>query len=408
MRASLGFLLFCTAGASMLLVFFYSQNLTGSWHPSIHCFQEINSASKLMKDFLHFRNHEDKQRQQRKKEVVKTEEKPKMFRDGQKAKEILSNESDSARNEEQKTNESLPIRKNLIILSPGRGGSTLLGSLFNKNQDVMYFFEPLYFPAVKWFKIGSASQEQLKNYKTYCIPLIDSLFQCDFSNSSEKILSALASRFSRRNSMALSKLRKISNTLLGESCNSHNHTVIKILTSRVPDKTIETLKELFQKKNRYDVKMIHLVRDPRAVVYSRVQLKWVKGHLHPQFSKYVNSRCDSILQNLRLGLVSPPPWLKDRFKVIRYEDLALNTANIAKELYRFAGFDWSASVDEWISTLAKNTKKGGPYSLYKNASISIGHWKNAPEPFIRAVENNCGDLMNFLGYEKWRKQDVEN
>ena len=86
----------------------------------------------------------------------------------------------------------------------------------------------------------------------------------------------------------------------------------------------------------------------------------------------------------------------------------LNTANIAKELYRFTGFDWSASVDEWISTLAKNTKKGDAYSLHKNASISIGHWRNAPEPFIRAVETNCGDLMNFLGYEEWRRENVQN
>ena len=247
----LRFLLFCTAGASLLLVFFYSQNLTESWQPSIHFFQEINSTTE--------------------------------------------------RNEKQKTNESLPVRKNLIILSPARGGSTLLGSLFNKNQEVMYFFEPIYFPAVKWFKIGFATEEQLKNYKTCFIPLINSLFQCDFSNSSKNILSALASRFSRPKRVALSKLRKISNTLLGESCNSHNHTVIKILISRVPDKTIETLKELFQQKNRYDVKMIHLVRDPRAVVYARVQLKMAKNHLHPQFSKYVNSTCDRLSQSRSLA-----------------------------------------------------------------------------------------------------------
>ena len=410
MRISLRLLLFCTAGASLLLVFFYIQNLLGSLQPPIHSIQEIYSASKLTKEFLHFRHHEDNQLQQWNGEVLKTEEKPKIFENGLKAtqSDILSKESNSERNDKQKTNEPLPIRKNLIILSPGRAGSSFLGSLFDSNQEVMYFFEPLYFPAVKWFKSRFATEEQQKNYKTYCNLLIDSLFQCDFSNSNESILWALDSRFSRGKSKALSKLPKISNTLLGESCNSHNHTVIKILTDRVPHQTIETLKEIFQHNNRYDVKMIHLVRDPRAVVYSMVQLKWIKHHSDPMFSEDVHNVCDPVLQNLRLGLVSPPPWLKDRFKVIRYEDLALNTLNVTQELYKFAGFDWSESVNEWISTLAKNTQKGGVYSLRKNASISIVRWINAPEPFIKAVENTCGDLMDFLGYEKWRRQDVEN
>ena len=363
-----------------------------------------------METYLTLFNEDETERHQRVREALQ-KGKTSMASDNENELEFgskLQDPSWSNRNEREERNQEKQItakRKNLIILSPGRGGSSFLGSLFDKNQDVMYFFEPLYFPAKNWYKTRVVTEEKKKNYKTYCIQLIDSLFQCDFSNIN---ISTIAGRFHRRKSLALSKLTNISNTPLGESCNSYNHTVIKILTSRVPYKTIETLKELFQQKNRYDVKMIHLVRDPRAVVYSMVQLKWIKNHLHPSFNKYVNSTCDSILQNLRLGLVSPPAWLKDRFKVIRYEDLALNTANIAKEMYRFAGFDWSASVDEWISTLAKNTKKGGPYSLYKNASISIGHWRNASEPFIRDVENNCGYLMNFLGYEKWRKQDVQN
>jgi len=51
----------------------------------------------------------------------------------------------------------------------------------------------------------------------------------------------------------------------------YKHTVIKILTARVPDKTIQSFRELFQQQNEYDVKVIHLVRDPRAVIYSRMK-----------------------------------------------------------------------------------------------------------------------------------------
>ena len=34
-------------------------------------------------------------------------------------------------------------RKNLIVLSTGRSGSSLLGSLFDNNPHVMYWFEPV-------------------------------------------------------------------------------------------------------------------------------------------------------------------------------------------------------------------------------------------------------------------------
>ena len=408
MRTSLMFLLFCTAGASLLLVFFYSQNLTGSWQPPIHFFQEIDSASKLMTKFLHFRNNEDQQRQKRKKEALKTEEKPKMFGNGQKAKDTLSKESDNERNGKQKTNEPLPMRKNLIILSPARGGSTFLGSFFNNNPQVMYCYEPLY-PVQKMFNVHPSHQEP-KKYKETSIKVIDGFFQCDFSNVTKAFFPAFTrSEFHRKQSKTLTKkyLPQFSNAPLSESCNSYNHTVVKILSSRLPNKTMQTLEELFQQKNGYDVRLVHLVRDPRAIIYSTVKLGWVtNGFQSPWFSGYAHTVCDRILKNVRLGLLSPPPWLKNRFKVIRYEDLALHTLNVTQELYKFAGFDWSASVDEWISTLGTNAKMGGPYSLYRNASISIGRWKNAPEPFIRAVENNCGDLMNFIGYEKWRKPDV--
>jgi len=250
--------------------------------------------------------------------------------------------------------------------------------------------------------------KESEKYKDTSIKLIDSFFQCDFSNISDSTLAAFSSDFYRSRGKALSReySPRISNTLLSKACNNYNHTVLKILSDRLPNGIIKTFKELFQKQNRYEIKLLHLVCDPRAVVFSRVKLLgWMRDHLHPSFHEEVQKICDPILQNIRLGLLSPPPWLKNRFKVIRYEDLALNTLNVAQELYRFAGFDWSASVHEFISALKKHTKQGGVYSVYRNASVAVSRWKTASEPFITAVENICGDLMDFLGYEKWKKQD---
>lgn len=309
-------------------------------------------------------------------------------------------------------------RKNLIILSPGRGGSSFLGAMFNSNPQIMFWFEPLRIVTEKLYKAGVIMQgNELINFRETCVNLIDSFFKCDFSNISNTTLSEYSEHIFRRRSKALTSgclcpsktlgCLPFSDLLLKKACNSYKHTVIKVLTSRVPNKTIQSFRELFQQQNGYDVKLILLVRDPRAVIYSRIKsVKWIKGsYRDSNFRVYVHGLCDPIEHNIRLGLLYPPPWLKDRFKVVRYEDLAVNTVSLAQELYRFAGFDWSKSVDKWISAHdrppSNSTAEITGYSLHRNASDVIDKWKNAPGDLIRVVEDVCSDLMNMLGYDRW-------
>ena len=425
MRASFIFVVLVTV-VSLFVVFFYKQAPSMPWAPATYLIHRKNSNSILMEEFVSLPEDEG-QRQQKAREVLQTEKTQNTYKNvqllesGIKLKDLLSLENTDSktqsggrgeREERSQLQQMFAARKNLIILSPGRGGSTFLGSLFDCNPHVIYCYEPLYAVVQKMFKVNLVrGDKEPKNYKETSIKLIDSFLDCDFSDFSNATFSAFSRRdLHRGKSKALSKkyLPKISKTSLSKVCNAYNYTVIKILSSRVPSKTIQTFKELFQKQNRYDVKMVHLVRDPRAVVFSRIKLKWMKDHLSPGFHKNVQRICDPILQNVRLGLLYPPPWLKNRFRVIRYEDLTLNTLNTTRELYSFAGFDWSGSVDEWIKTLTKNTKQSGAYSVFRNASAAIDGWRNAPEPLVRAVENICGDLMDFLGYEKLRKQDIDN
>ena len=157
---------------------------------------------------------------------------------------------------------------------------------------------------------------------------------------------------------------------LSNAFKSYEHTVIKILSHRVPNTTKLTLEKLFQEQNQYDAKLAHLVRDPRGVVYSRVKLRWMKKNFNrPKFRKSVQNVFDPILQNIRLGLFSCPSWLRDRFKVVRYEDIVANMVNVTRDLYKFAGLGWSSNVVKWRSTLDNNSKHGRAYSVLRNAAI---------------------------------------
>ena len=309
-------------------------------------------------------------------------------------------------------------RKNLIILSPGRGGSSFLGAMFDSSPQVMFWFEPLRIVTQKLYEAGVILKgHELINFREMCVNLIDSFFKCDFSNIPNTTLSEYSRHIFRRRSEALtsgylcpnrsSGCLTFSDSLLKKACNSYKHTVIKILNSRVPNKTIQSFRKLFQQKNAYDVRLIHLVRDPRAVIYSRIySVNWMKiSYRDSKFRSYVQRLCDPIEQNIRMGLLYPPPWLKGRFKVVRYEDLVVSTVSIVQELYRFAGFDWSTSVDKWISVHDRppnnSTAERNAYSLYRNASHVTDKWKNAPKDLLRVVEDTCNDLMSLLGYERW-------
>ena len=368
-------ILLCTILSSA--VFFFVSGFFSSRKCSFKCMDQ----NKILRDIG--------EKLQQTGESLETEKTPKATENGQ----IIQVDSTG------KPQQAFAKRKNLILLSTGRGGSSFLGSLFYNNPRVMYWFEPL-----RTIERLVFDEKVPIKYEETCIEVLDKFYQCNFSSISDTILSAFFTKLIRKDGNTISNehFPQFSKTLISKACNNYSHTVTKILNERVPYKTIEALKDIFQQQNQYDVKLVHLVRDPRAVIYSRVKLKWMGDHLDPSFRENVQSSiCDPVLQNVRLGLFSPPLWLKNRFKVVRYEDLVANTANLTRELYSFAGFDWSASIDKWISILANNSEHSADaFSLYRNPSVAMNEWRNAPEPFIRAVEDVCSDLMDLLGYKK--------
>ncbi|XP_022802891.1 carbohydrate sulfotransferase 3-like [Stylophora pistillata] len=322
-----------------------------------------------------------------------------------------------------KTLEKRSPRSNLIILSPGRGGSSFLGGVFDANPDNMYWFEPLHTLSRGIYELHLFKDKERRiQYSKTSIDLINSFLDCNFTQIPKDIISALSKSIFRSRSTSLSsehlcrtknktkKCLPYSVKLLGEVCNSTKHTVLKILTSRLPRYTLESFQGIFQKQ-KYKVKAIHLVRDPRAVIYSMVNsVQWINisSFLNQRFRDVVQGVCNPIEKNIKFGLFSPPSWLKNRFRVIRYEDFIVNTTIMARDLYKFAEFDWSVSVDEWIAThrtKPRSNNETDPYSLYREASLVINKWKKASPSLITVVEEVCGNLMDMLGYKRVIKSE---
>lgn len=174
---------------------------------------------------------------------------------------------------------------------------------------------------------------------------------------------------------------------------------------------LDTLQLLVQDP-RLDVRVIQLVRDPRAILASRMvafssQYKtwkaWAQGGLVPEDDeevKRLKGNCENVRISVEMGL-SQPDWLKSRYMLVRYEDIARNPMEKAEEMYRFAGIPFSSQAREWILRNTQTTEEAsGIYSTQKNSSQQAEKWRySIPFTLAQVVQKVCGPTMKLFGYK---------
>ena len=183
----------------------------------------------------------------------------------------------------------LPLQtRGVVLLTYYRSGSSFVGELFNQHPDVFYHFEPL-FPYS-----GDCSDEPA--YKSEKVNLIEGILKCDMPNW-RVLFQKMATRPMQNNdntclqtgacfrhksrdlcstnmcpwgvSKSLSqtaclKCGPLNLERMDNSCRLKKVTAIK--TIRICDLT--WLDELLH-SDSFDLKVVHLIRDPRAIARSR-------------------------------------------------------------------------------------------------------------------------------------------
>ncbi|KAL5260041.1 hypothetical protein ACHWQZ_G010228 [Mnemiopsis leidyi] len=168
-------------------------------------------------------------------------------------------------------------------------------------------------------------------------------------------------------------------------------------------------------------KVIHLVRDPRAVMTSRMSVfhelydgnKLLGAHIKDKAGQagfnesYMTTAadwmCSHHLENYKLGM-NPPPWLKGRYKMVRYEDLAEFPQVWARELLHFIGVSYTAKYKEYVYNTThvkdRGKKDGGYYGVERQSIEMLDKWKQKLiEPHWRTIEKVCADMMKAFNYK---------
>ncbi|XP_016079482.1 PREDICTED: carbohydrate sulfotransferase 3 [Miniopterus natalensis] len=318
----------------------------------------------------------------------------------------------------------------VLLMATTRTGSSFVGEFFNQQGNIFYLFEPLWHIERKvTFEPGGANAAgSALVYRD----VLKQLFLCDLYVL-EHFISPLPEdhlthfMFRRGSSRSLCEdpvctpfVKKVFEkyhcknrrcgplnvTLAAEACRRKEHMAVKAVRIR----QLEFLQPLAEDP-RLDLRVIQLVRDPRAVLASRMVAfagkyetwkKWLaegQDRLREEEVQRLRGNCESIRVSAELGL-RRPAWLRGRYMLVRYEDVARRPLEKAREMYRFAGIPLTPQVEDWIQKNTQGSQDGsGIYSTQKNSSEQFEKWRfSMPFKLAQVVQAACGPAMRLFGY----------
>ncbi|XP_028394158.1 carbohydrate sulfotransferase 1-like [Dendronephthya gigantea] len=310
-------------------------------------------------------------------------------------------------------------RANVIIVAYHRSGSSFLGEMFNRDPNAFYIFEPIHTIDA----VLDARRRFPILYDTLIRSLLDTIFKCDFRKDPLFVNTLTSSSFRLKSQALTSKglcdpratskkmhlCRRINATFLTNVCSSRPHTVIK--TIRMAhweniDFLVDTSPTPF--------KVIHLVRDPRGIIASRVA--WLLDRFPRNVSntsrkeaairnallKYVRIMSQNLCQQMANDIND---WTKrakkgEHYAMVRYEDISGQPLTIYKKISKFVGGNTSESVIGWLKINTKSSSNSDYYSTTRNSSAVPHLWRRRlTMPMIDEIQNNCAGVMGILGYK---------
>ncbi|XP_074594182.1 carbohydrate sulfotransferase 1-like [Brevipalpus obovatus] len=285
--------------------------------------------------------------------------------------------------------------KYLLISTYFRTGSSFTGDLLQQNWKTFYSYEPLHYTQI---------QKHLDDkYDDEAIDLLDHIYRCDFAPLSNYIrwVKKVGNRYLFKWNRFLWSLCNIRRPTcfdpknIAQTCVRAPYRIIK--TTRLSLRTVEKLMDKLN--GTIDLKVIYLVRDPRAILNSRQKLSWC-----------TNSSCsdiDTICSEMKSD-ISVYKRLHDKYgdrvMAVRHEDLSLQPLKVSTKLFNMLEVPLSKRAQRFLrqNTEAKMKPNStvDPYSVKRISKEVVFKWtKGLNLTVIKNVQESCGTVFDDLGYK---------
>lgn len=324
-----------------------------------------------------------------------------------------------------------PKQTHILVLSTWRSGSSLFGQIFGQHPDVFYLIEPCWHI---WYSLRGVGATGMQ---PSCRDMLRSIYQCDTSiynyyflppppKTGQTISSIFMYQVSRSlcsppacNAFAAGTItdekvchKNCSNRpfeAVSLACQASKHIVLKEV--RLMD--LEPLEPLVSDPN-IDLRIVHLVRDPRAVAFSRMNAAYNfrrdNGIVMNKSGTNVNDDKEQVLEVLcksieRMHSVvreeNMPSWLKGHYMLVRYEDFVRNTEGTLTRMFKFSGIPENVNTSQWVMKITHGKRVSGkPFGIVeKNAMVISQKWRqNLPFDRVLSIQKICGGMMKAYGY----------
>lgn len=310
-------------------------------------------------------------------------------------------------------------RLNVIILTLMSSGSSFFGNVFNLHPDVFYLYEPLHNLRRKvygdeWHPLNKLANEA---YKIDFAKLLRDLFTCGFKE--ETTLPRIFPNFlkdPKRLPFMYWRMStpELTNEAVRDACLAKRITVAKLMQTRLPRDGLQELEQFCSSDpESFDCLIIHLVRDPRAVLSSLLRRKFFlkdskrqlfddSENLTTEATEIIkhnaNLLCSQVVDNLNYVKEYGSNWLQGRYKLLRYEDIVNNAPLIVNKMYRFVGLPMVDGIKKWIEEGKPLVNTTGT-QFSENDASRVNSWRTYRDPsLVSLFEEACAPLMKLMGY----------
>ncbi|XP_012868146.1 PREDICTED: carbohydrate sulfotransferase 6 [Dipodomys ordii] len=119
--------------------------------------------------------------------------------------------------------------------------------------------------------------------------------------------------------------------------------------------------------------------------------------------RVVTEVCRSHVRIADAALRKPPPFLRGRYLLVRFEDLARDPLTEIRALYAFAGLSLTPELQAWIHNITHGSGPGARREAFKTTSRDARNvsqaWRHElPFAKIRRVQELCAGALQALGY----------
>ncbi|XP_047491242.1 uncharacterized protein LOC125040629 isoform X2 [Penaeus chinensis] len=198
------------------------------------------------------------------------------------------------------------LRQSVLLLSSvGRSGSSFLGEVLASQERNMYFYEPLRILRPSQRADGALVQAELRRY-----------FGCEIPSA---FLGSAKEPYKAVRHAVTKGRREVSVEEVRRRCGREPMRIVKTIRTR-----LEWTQELLDDEE-LNLKVIHLVRDPRGSTVSMAAVDWNTG---------VEGACSAVLRDLQLREEMQRKY-PDKYFFVKYEEYCLDPYRKTREILRF-------------------------------------------------------------------------